>query len=197
MDHVAIDLGGRESQICIRRPNNDVHLERRIPTAKLKAFFKTLEPSRVILETCAEAFAVARDAKAVGHDVRVVPATLVRALGVGQRGIKTDVRDARCLSEASVRMDLGSVHIPTLLSRDMKAVCTARDALVRSRTLLVNSVRGWMRGHILTVGSGGTPTFPTRVRAYFEETKAELPPCIERPLTAHRDRRPHHRPALV
>lgn len=41
MDHVAIDLGGRESQICIRRPNNDVHLERRIPTAKLKAFFKT------------------------------------------------------------------------------------------------------------------------------------------------------------
>jgi hypothetical protein len=42
MDHVAIDLGGRESQICIRRPNNDVHLERRIPTAKLKAFFKTL-----------------------------------------------------------------------------------------------------------------------------------------------------------
>ena len=114
MDHVAIDLGGRESQICVRRPNNDVQFERRIPTAKLKAFFKTLEPSRVILETCAEAFAVARDAKAAGHDVRVVPAALVRALGVGQRGIKTDVRDARCLSEGSVRIDLGSVHIPTI-----------------------------------------------------------------------------------
>jgi hypothetical protein len=35
MDHVAIDLGGTEPQICIRRPNNDVHLERRIPTAKV------------------------------------------------------------------------------------------------------------------------------------------------------------------
>ena len=73
MDHVAIDLGGRESQVCVRRPNNDVALERRIATAKLKDFFSTLEPSRVILETCAEAFAVARDAKAAGHDVRVSP----------------------------------------------------------------------------------------------------------------------------
>lgn len=32
----------------IRHPNNDVNLERRIPTARLRAFFKTLEPSRAI-----------------------------------------------------------------------------------------------------------------------------------------------------
>ncbi len=113
MDHVAIDLGGRESHICIRQDNNEVRLEERLATIKLKGFFKTLPPSRVIVETCAEAFAVAGDAKAAGHDVRVVPATLVRALGVGQRGIKTDVRDARCLSEASVRIELGSVHVPS------------------------------------------------------------------------------------
>jgi hypothetical protein len=47
---------GRESQVCVRRPNGDVVLERRIG----KDFLQTLEPepSRVILETCAEAFAV-------------------------------------------------------------------------------------------------------------------------------------------
>ncbi len=127
MDHVAIDLGGRESQICIRQDNNEVRLEKRLATIKLKGFFKTLPPSRVIVETCAEAFAVAGDAKEAGHDVRVVPATLVRALGVGLRGIKTDVRDARCLSEASVRIELGSVHVPSMLAREMKAVCTARS----------------------------------------------------------------------
>ena len=32
-------------------------------------------------------------------DVRVVAATLVHSLGVGQRGLKADVRDARVLSE--------------------------------------------------------------------------------------------------
>lgn len=184
MDHVAIDLGGRESQICIRGPDNQVRVERRLPTSRLKAFFAELKPSRVIVETCAEAFAVAVDAKEAGHDVRVVPATLVRALGVGQRGIKTDVRDARCLSEASVRMELGSVHVPSAHARELKAVCTLRDALVRSRTVLVNGVRGWMRGQLLRVGSGSTPTFTRRVRTYFDLLQRELPPYVERQLLA-------------
>jgi transposase len=184
MDHVAIDLGGRESQICIRGPDNQVLVERRVATSQLKPFFLELQPSRVILETCAEAFAVAVDAKEAGHDVRVVPATLVRALGVGHRGIKTDVRDARCLSEASVRMDLGSVHVPSAHARELKAVCTLRDALVRSRTVLVNGVRGWMRGQLLRVGCGSTPTFTRRVRTYFDLLERELPPYVERQLLA-------------
>ncbi len=90
MDHIAIDLGGRASQVCIRSPNNEITTEKRWPTAGLSGLFKTIPPSRIIVETCAEAFKVARDAQAAGHDVRVVPATLVRALGVGQRGIKTE-----------------------------------------------------------------------------------------------------------
>lgn len=184
MDHVAIDLGGRESQICIRGPDNQVLLEKRLPTDKLDAFFRERQPCRVILETCAEAFAVAVQAKAAGHDVRVVPATLVRALGVGQRGIKTDVRDARCLSEASVRMDLGSVHVPSALSREMKAVCSLRDALVRTRTQLINSVRGWMRGQLRRVEKGSTATFPRRVRALYAALTEEVPPYVERQLCA-------------
>lgn len=95
MDHIAIDLGGRESQICVRGPDNRVLSQRRLPTAELKTFFEAAKPSRVILQTCAEAFAITVEAKPAGHDVRVVPATLVRALGVAQRGIKTDVRDAQ------------------------------------------------------------------------------------------------------
>jgi len=46
--------------------------------------------SRVIVETCAEAFGVADAALALGHEVRVVSATLVRTLGVGARRTKTD-----------------------------------------------------------------------------------------------------------
>ena len=38
-----------------------------------------------ILETSAEAFRIADAAKAAGHEVRVVPATMVRLLGVGER----------------------------------------------------------------------------------------------------------------
>jgi transposase len=66
-------------------------------------------------------------AMAAGQEVRVVPATLVRSLGVGQRGLKTDVRDARVLSEASCRMELPSVHIPSAIAQEVKAAPPASE----------------------------------------------------------------------
>src|SRR5438876_35695 len=76
--------------------------ECRLHTIALGEFLAVQPHSRVILETCAEAFAIADAGLAAGHEVRVVPATLVRQLGVGSRGVKTDVRDARLLSEVSL-----------------------------------------------------------------------------------------------
>ena len=117
MEHIAIDLGGRESQVCVRLPDGTVILERKVKTERLESFLKKRAASRVILETCAEAFGVADKAIEHGHEVLVVPALLVRQLGVGARGVKTDERDARCLSEASCRIDLPSVHICSARSR--------------------------------------------------------------------------------
>jgi transposase len=164
MEHVAIDLGGRESQVCVRDAAAMIVAERRCRNSELLEFLAKRPPSRVILETCAEAFGVADEALKYGHQVRVVPATLVRSLGVGARGIKTDKRDAQVLSEVSCRIDLPSVHIPAQVSRERKAMCTMREALTRSRTMLINSVRGWMRQQALRVGRGSTPTFAERVR---------------------------------
>src|SRR5262245_39084496 len=98
MEHVAIDLGGRESQICVRDCEGAVVKERRWPTGDLRRFLTERPKSRGIVETCAEAFAIADIALELGHEVRVVPATLVRSLGVGARGSKTDRRDAQILA---------------------------------------------------------------------------------------------------
>jgi predicted NBD/HSP70 family sugar kinase len=35
MNHAAIDLGGKESQICIRQPDGTIIEERKVPTRKL------------------------------------------------------------------------------------------------------------------------------------------------------------------
>ena len=123
MEHIAIDLGGRESQICVRAADGAVVDERRCPTKGLKKYLDARPKSRVIVETCSEAFGVADVALAGGHEVRVVPATLVRALGVGSRGTKTDRRDAQILSEVSCRIELPSVHVPAQESRRRKSMC--------------------------------------------------------------------------
>jgi len=179
VEHLAIDLGGRESQVCLRAEDGRILREARVPTRELEV--ELSRPScRVVVETCAEAFGVADSALRLGHQARVVPATLARALGVGARRLKTDQRDARALSEASCRIDLPSVHIPSAWARETKSLCGMREALVQSRTMLINTVRGWMRAQRLLLKTGDVRSFPRRVRLL----EIERPEFVERQLRA-------------
>jgi transposase len=182
MQHVAIDLGGTKSQICARAPDGQIVLEQKVETASLGVYFKQQVSSRVVLETCAEAFRVADLALSCGHQVRVVPATLVRSLGVGARRIKTDRRDAQVLSEVSCRIDLPSVHIPTDLARQRRSMCGMREELLATRTSLINCVRGWARTQLLKIRSGDMTTFPKRTREAALSSSDGLPVYVERLL---------------
>lgn len=175
MEHIAIDLGGRESQICVRSTDGTILEEKRCRTETLGSYLKKRAPSRVVMETCTEAFGVADVAKSFGHEVRVVPATLVRSLGVGARGVKTDRRDAQALSAASCRMELPGVHVPSKRSRAWKAEYASRDVLVTSRTRLTNRVKAWMRGERLKPRGGrSAQALPERVREIAEELPAHI-----------------------
>jgi transposase len=178
VEHLAIDLGGRESQVCIRSEDGTILLEQRMPTAALDRYLRRRPTSRVVVETCTEAFAVADSALAAGHEVRVVPGQLVRSLGVGARGVKSDRNDARALSQVSCRIDLPSVHIPSSLARERKALCGMREALVESRTKLINTVQAWMRGQVRRPAPGHARTIVKRVRAAVQDR----PPYVERLL---------------
>lgn len=182
MNHAAIDLGGRESQICIRQPDGTIVEERKYPTRKLTELVATWKPSRVVMETSAEAFRIADAAIAAGHQVRVVPSTLSRLLGVGDRGVKNDQRDAQHLSKASWQTDVPSVHIPSKSARELKSICGARDVLVGTRTKLTNNVRGWMRTQLWKIRGGSVNTFADRVRGHAESVGEPLPEHIERQL---------------
>jgi transposase len=182
VNHLAIDLGGRESQLCARAEDGTILKEGRVPTKSLPKLLKEWEPSRVIVETSAEAFRIADAALASGHEVRVVPATLVKQLGVGERGVKNDRKDAQVLSRASCRIDLPTVHIPSAKSRELKSLCGGREALIRSRTLLINNVRGWLRTQLARIRTGATQSFPARVREHALVTSTVLPAHVERQL---------------
>lgn len=184
MNHVAIDLGSKESQVCMRQADGTILVEKKYPTRKLGAWMNEWSSSRVILETSSEAFKIADQARAAGHEVRVVPATLAKQLGVGERGIKTDERDARKLSEVSCRIDLPSVHIPSQAARDLRSLVRSREILIAMRTMSINHVRGWLRTQLGKIRTGGTTTFPERVRARATDNKQPIPSHIEQVLMA-------------
>jgi transposase len=182
MKHVAIDLGSRESQLCVREADGTIVEEGKVSTRSLLERVASWEPRRVILETSSEAFRIADAARSANHDVRVVPATLVKTLGVGARGIKTDRRDARALSEVSRRVDLPSVHVPSATSRMLKSACGSREELVETRTKLINNTRGWLRSQLWRLPRGSTVSFPARVRQLATQLATTIPEHIERNL---------------
>lgn len=179
MEHLAIDLGSRKSQICRRQADETIVEEGKVETAHLGVYLISLRPSRVVLETCAESFRIADLAKAAGHEVRVVPATLVKSLGVGARRTKNDRRDAQILSQVSCRVDLPSVHVPSSEARERKTICGMREAQVGARTQLINCVRGWMRTQGLRV-KAGADGFTMRVRLqHIQQRGTEVPEHVE------------------
>jgi len=182
VNHAAIDLGSKESQICIRDSSGTIVEERKVPTRKLVELVATWQPSRVVMEASAEAFRIADAAIAAKHQVRVVPGKIVRLLGVGDRGVKNDQRDAQHLSQASWRADVPSIHIPSAASRELKSICGSRDILVETQTKLINNVRGWMRTQLWRVRSGQAATLADRLRGHAESVGTPLPEHIERQL---------------
>jgi transposase len=180
VEHIAIDLGGRESQICVRNDAGEILEERRHPTTRLGLFLAKREPGgRVLLETSSEAFAVAELARDCGHEVRVVPTSLVRALGVGERKMKNDQRDARKLSEMDCRMEVPSVHIPSAERRDQQARVTARQGLVEARTKLINVVRSYFRTTATAQVKATSKTLAKNARKQLSHRRDGIPDYIE------------------
>jgi transposase len=99
-------------------------------------------------------------------------------LGVGERGIKTDQRDARALSQSSCRVELPSIHIRSKECREHLARLGMRASMITSRTQLTNTVRGWLRAELITVKST-TACFPNNVRKHFAGIDQEIPSYVD------------------
>jgi len=59
VDHVGIDIGGRETQVCVRSAAGEVLEEVRCRTSDLDKVLSGRSRSCVVVETCTEAFRIA------------------------------------------------------------------------------------------------------------------------------------------
>jgi transposase len=180
MEHVGIDLGAKHSNVVVIS-DGKTRERRRVRTAELPRWLAGREPSRVVMEACTQSPAVAAAALAARHATVVVPGAVVRALGVGARGIKTDDRDAMALAQASVRSEeLPSVHLRSAKSRSRRELVAARATLVKARKAIALSVKSWLRGRLVTVrGRANRPAFCELVRSAALEDPEGLPEGTE------------------
>ena len=136
---IGLDLAKHVFQVHGCDAAGNCGVKRRLRRNQVLEFFAGLAPCLVGIEACGTAHHWARELRALGHDVRLMPAHYVKAFV--KRG-KNDAADAAAICEAVSRPSMRFVPIKT---REQQAVLTmhrTRDLLMRQRTQLINAVRG-------------------------------------------------------
>lgn len=142
MDYCGLDLGRSSSRFCVVDKERNILRERDVATSEpaLRRAFDRKEKLVVVVEASTCAFWVADLLSELGHLVHVVDPNRTKAIGASL--IKNDKLDARWLSYLAAAGLLATVRVPTRAQRVARMPATARDSLIRSRTRLLNAVRG-------------------------------------------------------
>jgi transposase len=144
---VGVDLGDQWSNYCILGLGGETLAEGQFRTRKQETaeFFQGLATSRVVVEVGTHSAWVREIIAGFGHEVLVANPRLME--GSKRRRRKNDRIDAEKLARLG-RIDPKSLHPIQHRSTEVREdllVLRARDALVKSRTELINSVRGLVK----------------------------------------------------
>lgn len=181
---VGLDLGGRRSHACVLdRARGDVVERFELPTtqAGVRERFALRARSLVVLEASGPSPWVSRLLTELGHVVHVANTTKLAMISKSRS--KTDVHDAELLARLG-RSELGllgrSVLHRTETQQAHLELLKARDALVRTRTLLINHTRGVLKSLGCGVDACTAEAFHHRARPHVSGVVAEaLHPLLE------------------
>jgi transposase len=156
-----------------------VVIRKRISRSKVLEFFAALSPCLVGIEACPSAHHWSRRLQALGHTVRLMPPSYVKAY---LKRSKNDAYDAAAICEAVTRPSMRFVPTKSEQQQSGLMLHRSRQLLVRQRTMLSNAIRGHMAelGIMSAKGRNGTAEL-LQVIANAEDDR--LPPvarfCLE------------------
>ena len=120
-------------------------LKKQLRRSHVLEFFGKLPPCLIGMEACATSHQWARELKKLGHDVRLMPPSYVKAY---VKRSKNDAADAAAICEAVRRPSMRFVPIKSVAQQSALMLHRTRDLLMRQRTQLINA----MRAHLAELG---------------------------------------------
>jgi transposase len=175
---IGLDIAKRVFQVHGADSAGRAVLRRKLQRAELLAFFKALPACLVGIEACGTAHYWAREIRAFGHEVRLLPPAYVKPYV--KRG-KTDAADAEAICEAITRPSMRAVPIKTAEQQAVLMLHWVRDLLVRQRTMLINAVRGHM-AEFGIIAPQGAKRVGELVALIMGEDEAALPALARQAL---------------
>jgi transposase len=146
-------------------------IRKRLGRSSLLSFFSKLPPSVVGIEACATAHYWARELRALGHEVRLMPPAYVKPYI--KRG-KNDAADAEAICEAVMRPNMRFVPVKSAEQQSLLMLHRSRDLLIRQRTMLTNA----LRSHFAELGivvAQGIRNLPKLVAVVRDDADTRVP----------------------
>ena len=152
---IGLDIAKSVFQVHGVDVDGAVVIRKRISRSKMLEFFAGLPPCLVGIEACPSAHHWGRELTGLGHTVKLMPPSYVKAYL--KRG-KNDANDAAAICEAVTRPSMRFVPIKSEQQQSGLMLHRSRQLLVRQRTMLSNAIRGHMAelGIISAKGRNGT-----------------------------------------
>jgi len=152
---IGLDIAKSVFQVHGVDETGAVVIRKRISRAKVLEFFGALAPCLVGIEACPSAHHWGRELAALGHTVRLMPPSYVKAY---LKRSKNDANDAAAICEAVTRPSMRFVPTKSAQQQSGLMLHRSRQILVRQRTMLSNAIRGHMAelGIISAKGRNGT-----------------------------------------
>jgi transposase len=152
---IGLDIAKSVFQVHGVDVDGAVVIRKRIGRAKLLDFFADLPPCLVGIEACPSAHHWGRELARLGHTVKLMPPSYVKAY---LKRSKNDANDAAAICEAVTRPSMRFVPIKTKQQQTALMLHRTRQMLVRQRTMLSNALRGHLAelGVVSAKGGNGT-----------------------------------------
>src|SRR5712664_2883794 len=173
---IGLDIAKSVFQIHGVDVDGAVVMRKRISRAKLLEFFATLPACLVGVEACPTAHYWSRRLGALGHTVKLMPPSYVKAY---LKRSKNDANDAAAICEAVTRPSMRFVPIKTKEQQTALMLHRTRQLLVRQRTMLSNALRGHLAelGIVSAKGRNGTAEL---LRIITDDGDSRVPPGCPR-----------------
>src|SRR5713226_7825880 len=168
---IGLDIAKSVFQIHGVDAGGAVVIRKRISRAKLLEFFATLPTCLVGIEACPSAHYWSRRLQGLGHTVRLMPPTYVKAYV--KRG-KNDAADAAAICEAVTRPSMRFVPIKSVEQQSALMLHRTRDLLIRQRTQLINALRAHL-AELGLVAAKGREGLQQLVAAVTDSSDERLP----------------------
>src|ERR1700748_1077556 len=136
-----LDMAKSIFQIHGEDVDGAVVIRKRVSRVKGLDVFAALPPCLVGIEACPTAHYWSRELQTLGHTVRLMPPSYVKAY---LKRSKNDANDAAAICEAVTRPSMRFVPTKSEQQQSGLMLHRSRHLLVRQRTMLSNAMRGHM-----------------------------------------------------